>query len=124
MAPAWLKARQTKYSAFALLYIAVVVGVLVFVNVFADRYNKSYDSTSNKQFSLSEQTIKIVMGLKVDTELTYFGSDFSDARDTLDRYSILSPTVHARYIDPHRKPADAKDGGFRSDSPGIGYIVS
>ena len=40
MAPAWLKARQTKYSAFAFLYIAVVVGVLIFVIDFADRYNK------------------------------------------------------------------------------------
>jgi len=62
MTPAWLKARQTKYSAFAFLYIAVILGVLVFANVFADRYDKSYDSTSNKQFSLSEQTIKIVNG--------------------------------------------------------------
>ncbi|HKW35113.1 MAG TPA: GldG family protein [Candidatus Acidoferrum sp.] len=117
MAPAWLKARQTKYSAFAFLYIAVVVGVLVFVNVFADRYNKSYDSTSNKQFSLSEQTIKIVKGLKTETELTYFGSDFTEARDTLDRYSSLSPKVHARYIDPDRKPQEARAAGYRSDSP-------
>lgn len=117
MAPAWLKTRQTKYSAFAFLYIVVVVGVLVFVNVFADRYDKSYDSTSNKQFSLSDQTIKIVKGLKTDTELTYFGSDFTEARDTLDRYSSLSPKVHARYIDPERKPQEARAAGFRSDSP-------
>ena len=117
MAPAWLKARQTKYSAFAFLYIAVVVGVLVFANVFADRYNKSYDSTANKQFSLSEQTIKIVKGLKADTELTYFGSDFTEARDTLDRYASLSPKVHARYMDPDRKPQEARAAGFRSDSP-------
>ncbi len=117
MAPAWLKARQTKYSAYAFLYIAVIVGVLAFANVFADRYNKSYDSTSNKQFSLSEQTIKIVKGLKADTELTYFGSDFTEARDTLDRYSSLSPKVHAKYIDPDRKPQEARAAGFRSDSP-------
>src|SRR6266700_3753719 len=124
MAPAWLKARQTKYSAFAFLYIAVVVGVLVFVNVFADRYNKSYDSTANKQFSLSEQTIKIVKGLRADTELTYFGSDFTEARDTLDRYSSLSPKVHAKYIDPERKPQEARAAGFRSDSPVVVDIGS
>jgi ABC-type uncharacterized transport system involved in gliding motility auxiliary subunit len=117
MAPGWLKTRQTKYSAFAFLYIAVVVGVLAFVNVFADRYNKSYDSTSNKQFSLSEQTTKIVKGLKTYTELTYFGSDFTDARDTLERYSSLSPKLHTRYIDPDRKPQEARAAGFRSDSP-------
>lgn len=119
MAPAWLKTRQTKYSAFALLYVLVVVAVLVFVNVFADRYDKSYDSTSNKQFSLSEQTIKLVKGLKADTQLTYFGpsADFENARDTLDRYSDLSAKVHASYIDPERKPQAAKAAGFRPDSP-------
>src|SRR5258708_26849498 len=124
MAPAWLKARQTKYSAYAFLYIAVIVGVLAFANVFADRYNKSYDSTSNKQFSLSEQTIKIVKGLKADTELTYFGSDFTEARDTLDRYSSLSPKVHAKYIDPERNPQEARAAGFRSHSPVVVDIGS
>src|SRR6266704_2613174 len=124
MAPAWLKARQTKYSAYAFLYIAVIVGVLAFANVFADRYNKSYDSTSNKQFSLSEQTIKIVKGLKADTELTYFGSDFTEARDTLERYSSLSPKVHVSYIDQERKPQVARAAGFRPDSPVIVEIGS
>jgi len=117
MVPAWLTTRQTKYSAFALAYVVAVVAVLVFVNVFADRYDKSYDSTSNKQFSLSEQTIKIVKGLKADAQLTYFGSDFRDARDTLDRYSDLSPKVHVSYIDPDRKPQAAKAAGYRPDSP-------
>ena len=124
MTPAWLKARQTKYSAFAFLYIAVILGVLVFANVFADRYDKSYDSTSNKQFSLSEQTSKIVKGLKTDAQLTYFGSDFNYARDTLDRYSSLSPKVRVSYIDPERKPQVARAAGFRSDSPVIVEIGS
>jgi ABC-type uncharacterized transport system involved in gliding motility auxiliary subunit len=124
MAPTWLKARQTKYSAFAFLYIAVILGVLVFANVFADRYDKSYDSTSNKQFSLSEQTSKIVKGLKTDAQLTYFGSDFNYARDTLDRYSSLSPRVRVSYIDPERKPQVARAAGFRSDSPVIVEIGS
>src|SRR5215471_7752203 len=119
MAPAWLSARQTKYSAFALLYVVVVLAVLVFANVFADRYNKSYDSTTNKQFSLSDQTVKIVKGLKTDTQLTYFGSEFNTARDTLERYSSLSPKVHVSYIDPERKPQAAKAAGYRSDSPVI-----
>jgi gliding motility-associatede transport system auxiliary component len=119
MAPDWLKARQTRYGAFALLYVVVILGVLVFVNIFANRYDKSYDATSNKQFSLSEQTEKIVKGLKRDAQLTFFGSDFNNARDTLDRYSSLSPRIHVSYIDPERKPQAARAAGFRSDSPVI-----
>ena len=118
MAPAWLKARQTQYTAYASVYILVVLAVLVAVNFLANRYDKSYDSTANKQFSLSDQTIKVVKGLKSDVQLTYFGAqnDFRGAHDTLDRYSSLSPKLHVAYIDPERKPQVAKAAGFRSDS--------
>ncbi len=56
----WLKTRQTKYAAYATLYIIIFSAVLVVANVLADRYNKSYDATANKRFSLSEQTLKIL----------------------------------------------------------------
>ena len=66
MAAKWLKARQTKYSAYVGVYILVILAVLAAVNFLANRYDKSYDSTKNKQFSLSDQTIKIVKDLKND----------------------------------------------------------
>src|SRR5258708_32562257 len=118
MTPAWLKARQTQYTAYASVYILVVLAVLAAVNFLANRYDKSYDSTTNKQFSLSDQTVKVVKGLKRDVQLNYFGpqNEFRTARDTLDRYSSLSPRLHVTYIDPERKPQVAKAAGFRSDS--------
>src|SRR6266403_1067500 len=118
MALAWLRTRQTQYTAYASVYILVVLAVLVAANFLANRYDKSYDSTANKQFSLSDQTIKFVKGLKSDVQLTYFGAqtDFRGARDTLDRYASLSPKLHVTYIDPERKPQVAKAAGFRSDS--------
>src|SRR3977135_4234567 len=118
MAPPWLKARQTQSTAYAGVYILVVVAVLAAANFLANRYDKSYDSTANKQFSLSDQTIKIVQGLKNDIQLTYFGgqNEFGAARDTLDRYSGLSPKLHVTYIDAERKPQLAKAAGYRSDA--------
>jgi ABC-type uncharacterized transport system involved in gliding motility auxiliary subunit len=118
MAPAWLKARQTQYTAYTGVYILVVLAVLAAVNFLANRYDKSYDSTANKQFSLSDQTIKVVKGLKSDVQMTYFGgqNEFRTARDTLDRYSSLSPKLHVTYIDPERKPQVAKAAGYRSDA--------
>ncbi len=102
MAPAWLKARQTQYAAYASVYILVVLLVLVAINFLANRYDKSYDSTANKQFSLSDQTIRVVKGLKRDIQFNYFGpqNEFRAARDTLDRYASLSPKLHVAYIDP------------------------
>jgi ABC-type uncharacterized transport system involved in gliding motility auxiliary subunit len=119
MAAKWFKSRQGKYTGYVVVYTLVVVAVLAAVNFLANRYDKSYDSTSNKQFSLSDQTIKLVKGLKSDLRLTYFGAttDFPSARDLLDRYESLSPKLHVTYLDPVRKPQQAKSAGYRSDSP-------
>jgi ABC-type uncharacterized transport system involved in gliding motility auxiliary subunit len=119
MAANWMKARQTRYWSYAGVYIVVVLAVLFAVNFLANRYDKSWDSTANKQFSLADQTIKVVRDLKQDVRAKYFGSSetFTGARDLLDRYSALSPKFHAEYIDPERKPAVAKAAGYRPDAP-------
>ena len=119
MAAKWMKSRQTRYTGYAAAYTVVVLAILAAVNFLGNRYDKSYDSTSNKQFSLSDQTIKLVKSLKTDATLTYFGDSgsFQTAKDTLDRYSDLSPKVHTVFLDPTRKPQQAKAAGFRSDSP-------
>jgi len=121
MAANWIKARQTKYWSYALTYIVVILAVLAAVNFLANRYDKSWDTTANKQFSLSDQTIKVVKGLKQDVNATYFGptetfSGAGGARDLLDRYSSLSPKFHVTFVDPERKPAIAKASGYRSDA--------
>ncbi len=115
----WIKSRAGKYTGYVVVYTLVIVAVLAAVNFLANRYNKSYDSTVNKQFSLSDQSIKLVKGLKTDVRLTYFGDNtsFPGAKDLLDQYSKLSPKVRTQYIDPVRKPQQAKAAGYRSDSP-------
>ena len=119
MAAKWLKARQTKYGAYIAVYTLVVLAILAAVNFLANRYDKSYDATKNKQYSLSGQTIKIVKDLKSDVRMIYFGESgsFPNARDLLDRYSSLSTRMHVQYIDPNKKPTLAKAAGFRADSP-------
>jgi len=112
----FLKARQTKYAAYATLYIIVIVAILVTANALADRYNKQYDSTSNKRYSLSDQTAKIVKGLKQNATITYFdqSTHFSQAKDQLDQYANLSPKVHVEYVDPDKKPQLAREAGIKN----------
>jgi ABC-type uncharacterized transport system involved in gliding motility auxiliary subunit len=117
MAANFLKSRQTRYTAYAGAYILVILAVLGAINFLANRYDKSYDSTSNKQFSLSDQTIKVVGKLDRDVKLTYFDESarFPQARDLLDRYTALSPKLKAEFIDPVKKPQQAKSAGYRRD---------
>jgi ABC-type uncharacterized transport system involved in gliding motility auxiliary subunit len=112
----WLKARQTRYTAYATTYIAIVLVVLVGVNFLAKRHTKSWDSTANKRFSLSDQTVKVVKTLKQDVKIRYFDrtSEFQRAKDLLDRYGNLSTKLSVEYIDPDKKPQVAKAESVRT----------
>jgi ABC-type uncharacterized transport system involved in gliding motility auxiliary subunit len=111
-----LRARQTKYAAYAVVYVLVVITAVVIVNILANRYTKSYDGTSNKRYSLSEQTAKIVKGLKDNATILYFdqGTRFQHAKDLLDEYASLSPKVHVDYIDPDKNPQQAREEGIKN----------
>jgi len=115
MANQWLKARQTKYGAYAAAYILVMLAIVVVANVLADRYNKSLDTTSNKQYSLSDQTKKIIGGLKQNATITYFNQStrFQQGKDVLDEYANLSPKIHIEYVDPDKNPQLARAAGIR-----------
>ncbi|MBV9886169.1 MAG: GldG family protein [Acidobacteria bacterium] len=115
-APAFLKARQTKYAAYATMYIVVVFAIITVANVLGNRYNKSWDSTSNKRYSLSEQTAKIVKGLKQDATITYYDQStrFQTAKDQLEQYANLSPKVKVDYVDVDKKPQLAREAGIKN----------
>ena len=116
MASSWLKARQTRYTAYAVFYILVVAAAAVVVNILANRYDKSFDATSNKRYSLSEQTKKIVDGLKQNATILYFNQSthFQDGKDLLQEYADLSSKVHIRYVDPDKEPQLTRADGVQS----------
>ena len=111
-----LKARQTKYVAYATVYILVAIAIVAVANVLADRYNKTYDGTANKRYSLSEQTAKIVKGLKQDATITYFDQStrFQSAKDLLEQYQNLSPKIKVEYVDPDKKPEIARADAIKN----------
>ncbi len=106
----WMQTRQTKYAAYATVYIIVILAVLVVANFLANRYNKSYDATANKRFTLSDQTKKVVGDLKQDVTISYFdrANGMQNAKDLLDRYQNLSPKLHIEYVDLLKNPTLAR----------------
>jgi ABC-type uncharacterized transport system involved in gliding motility auxiliary subunit len=106
MASKWLKARQTRYAAYATTYILVVLAVVVIANFLGKRYNKTYDATANKRYSLSSETQKLVDGLQQDATITYFNqtTHFGQGRDLLDQYAELSPKIRIDFVDPVKDP--------------------
>jgi ABC-type uncharacterized transport system involved in gliding motility auxiliary subunit len=112
----FLQARQSKYALYAATYIAVIIAIIAAANVLANRYEKSYDATSNKRYSLSDQTVKIVKGLKQDATITYYDQSarFNSAKDQLDLYANLSHKIHVEYVDPDKNPNAAREAGIKN----------
>lgn len=106
--------RQVKYGAFAGSYLLVIIGVIGAVNYLASQNNKTFDTTANKRYSLSEQTEKIVKGLGKEVKITYWDevANFPKAKDLLQRYADLSPKLKVDYIDVNKKPGLAREAGI------------
>jgi ABC-type uncharacterized transport system involved in gliding motility auxiliary subunit len=113
MAESFLKARQTRYGAFVALYLIVILAIVIAANWLAAHHDKTVDVTSNKQFTLSDETKKVTGNLKGDVTIYYFGrsDSYDQARDMLDRYKNLSPKIKVDYIDPDKKPDVARVEG-------------
>ena len=106
--------RYARMGATSALYTIVIIAILVLANWLANRYNKSYDSTANKRYSLSDQTEKIVQGLNQDVKIFYFDEPrgFTRGRDLLDRYDLLSNRLSVEYVDVAAKPLLARQYGI------------
>ncbi len=83
------------------LYTLIVIAILVAVNFLANRYNKSFDATTNKRYTLSDQTIKVANELKQDLTISFWDrpDGFASARGLLDRYDNLSSRINVVYQD-------------------------
>jgi ABC-type uncharacterized transport system involved in gliding motility auxiliary subunit len=99
--------RQARFGTLAVASVAVVLAILIAINYLASRHNKRWDLTAAKQFSLSDQTRKVLQGLQKPVHIRVF--DRSDAfprfRERLDEYQYVSKQVTVEYIDLERRPA-------------------
>ena len=102
--------REARFGTVAVLSALVVLGILVALNYLASRHSKRWDLTANKQFTLSDQTRKILEGLQKPVGIKVFAGpeDFARFRDRLDQYQYASPQqVSVEYIDAEKQRSRA-----------------
>ncbi len=111
-----LRSRQLRSGSYAASYVLVFVAILVVVNWLGVQYNETYDSTSQKLYSLSDQTHKILDNLDRDVTVSYFDrtSQFEVARDLLQRYENASSRVRVEYVDPDEDPVKTEAMNVRT----------
>ena len=100
----------------AALYTIIVVAILGTLNFLANRYNKSYDATANKRYTLSDQSAQVAKNLTQDVTIAYWNrpDEFPLAKDLFDRYEGLSPHIKAIYQDVDKKRTEAIAAGVQA----------
>src|SRR6478672_942989 len=105
--------RQARLGSLAAGSVVVVLGILFAINYLSSRHNKRWDLTAAHQFSLSDQTKKVLQDLKEPVKIRVFArsDEFQRFRDRLDEYQYQSKQVSTEYIDPEKKPGLAQQLG-------------
>jgi ABC-type uncharacterized transport system involved in gliding motility auxiliary subunit len=113
---AFFHRRQARYGALATVGVLVGLGVVVAVNYLSTRQNKRWDLTANQQYSLSEQTVKLLRNLDAPVRFLVFdrSTEFDRFRSRLDEYDYHSERVSVEYIDPDTRPVQAREYDIQS----------
>ena len=108
---AYFRRRNARYGAIAGVSVLVVLGILVAVNYVSAKQNKRWDLTANRQYSLSEQTVKLLTEVNAPVKFVVFDREANMERfkPRLNEYQYLSKQVSVEYIDPDKKPVPAKE---------------
>ena len=101
--------REARFGSLAIASIAVVLAILVGINWLASRRNKRWDLTAAKQFTLSDQTKRVLEGLQRPVVARVFdrAENFDRFRPRLDEYRYASDKLSVEYIDVERQPRAA-----------------
>jgi ABC-type uncharacterized transport system involved in gliding motility auxiliary subunit len=102
--------RQTRLGTLTAASVLIVLGILVAINYLGSRQNKRWDLTKSGEFTLSEQTTKVLRTLNSPLKITAFEKSQEMARfkDRLPEYGFASKQVSIDYVDPDLKPAVAR----------------
>ncbi|HEY5040110.1 MAG TPA: GldG family protein, partial [bacterium] len=108
------KKRSTLARANLALVAAAVLGIVCGLNYVVSRHPIRFDLTSNKIYTLSDQTVDILEKLKQDVNVTLFTSakrssaEIQKAQQLLEEYGKKSTKFHFKVIDGDKNPTDAK----------------
>ena len=101
--------RHARFGSLAIGSIVVVLAILSAINYLGIRHNKRWDWTAAQQYSLADQTKKVLRELQKPVQIHVFAKpeEFGRFRERLDEYQHESKQVTIDYIDPERQPTAA-----------------
>lgn len=102
--------RSTKFGINSATSVILVLGILAFVNYLGAQHSKRIDMTSEKIFSLSDQSVQVAGQVKEDVHIKAFypGGEYQPDRDLLRLYEHQNGKISFEFIDPDKQPQVAQ----------------
>ncbi|HTG88876.1 MAG TPA: Gldg family protein [Vicinamibacterales bacterium] len=103
--------RETKLGAMMSISVIAVLAILVGINYAVSRRDKRWDLTAAGSFTLSEQTVKVLNGLKTPVKVLVFEApgNFQRFRDAFGMYTNASSNIQVEYVDMDKEPIRARE---------------
>ncbi|MBR5322466.1 MAG: GldG family protein [Clostridia bacterium] len=106
-----LNTKYLKTGGYSVLVSIIALAIVIVINLFANTLPATWtklDTSSGDMFSIGEQTVEFVKGLKEDITVYYVvehGSEDKNIQTMLDKYSALSGKIKVENVDPALNPA-------------------
>ncbi len=109
---AFFSKRSAQQGANTSILAIAVIAILAVANFVGYRHHKRFDLTTEKLYTLSDQTRQIVSGLQKDVSVVRFAkTPDATVDDLMAEYKTLSPHFKYQTVDPQQKPEIAQDYG-------------
>src|SRR5574338_146964 len=116
--------RASKYGTSAVLNAALWIALLGLLAFLSTPYHRRFDWTEGHTHSLTDQSRKVLDGLKQDVKVTAFYQPVAaaPARELLERYEYASPHFKVDFVDPQARPGLVKELGIDERKLGDGVL--
>jgi len=102
-----LQTKQVRYGGYAaLLTLSLVLGLML-LNLIIQQFSPQVDLTRNKLFSLSEQTTKVLEGIKSPVTIYALwepGKESRQVKEVLEKYVAKNKNIRLEILDPDKNP--------------------
>ena len=114
----FMTSRQARYGTNATILVIAFIGIICVLNYISSRHHYRFDLTEAKQFSLSDQSVKILHNLDKTVKITAFFVENprntydiqkrQQAKDALSNYTYMNPDkLKVEFVDPEKEPVRA-----------------
>src|SRR5262245_4165426 len=95
--------RSARFGINSATSVILLVGILGFVNYLGAQHQKRVDLTSEKIYSLSDESVQVASNVKQDLHIKafYSGGEYVPDRDLLKLYNAANNKITIHIIDPN-----------------------